>query len=143
MDPGNWILFLMFQSLIHILKKTDVSLPNDVTEHLTRINVAQEVSPSMKLGKRRLDIVGDILEAIGGICHPWASTSSTMIKQMMSEDTSLRRIMFDEPRDIMGQLARGMKQFTTCVQQIGAMSSPRRLIGDTSNRYFLDITIIF
>ena len=85
MDPGNWILFLMFQVLIHIRNKTKISLPGDVTEHLARINVAQEVSPNMKLGPKRLEYVGDILEAIGGICHPWASTSSKMIKEMIAE----------------------------------------------------------
>ena len=102
LDPGNWILFLMFQVLVHIRNKTGVSLPDDVTEHLARIDVAQEVSLNMKLGWKRMEYVGDILEAIGGICHPWQATSLTMVKEMKSKEAVLSRIKFDKTRDMMG-----------------------------------------
>ena len=117
LDPGNWILFLMFQVLEHIRVKTGVSLPSDVTEHLTRLHVAKQMKPDMQLGPKRMEYAGDILEAIGGICHPWQTTSSTMMKEMKSKDDRLDRIQFDETRDLMGQLAREMKIFTTCVHR--------------------------
>ena len=36
---------------------------------------------------------------------------------MISRDDSLSRIKFDETRDMMGQLAREMKDFTACVRR--------------------------
>ena len=71
----------------------------------------------MKLGAKRIEYVGDILEAIGGICHPWQKTSLTLKRLMMSNDASLSRIKVDETRDMMGQLAREMKHFTACVHR--------------------------
>ena len=97
--------------------KNGLSLPNDVTKDLAQQDVAQKVSPDLKLGEKKIEYVGDILEAIGGICHPWQKTSSTMKSLMISRDDSLTRIKFDETRDMMGQLARDMKDFTACVRR--------------------------
>ena len=98
-------------------KKNGLTLPSDVTEDLAQQDVAQRVSPNLKLGAKRIEYVGDILESVGGICHPWQKTSSTMKRLMMSRDDSLSRIRFNETRDMMGQLAREMKDFTACVHR--------------------------
>ena len=111
LDPGNWVLFSMTQVLIHIRNKIGIPLPDDVTEDLARIDVAQEVNPNMKLGGKRLEYVSDILEAIGGICNPWQVTSKAMMKEMKSKDFRLSPNKFDETRDMMVQLAREMKNF--------------------------------
>ena len=123
LDPGNWILFLMFQVLLHIRKKERISLPNDVTKDLAEQDVAHKVSPDLKLGEKKIEYMGDILEAIGGICHPWQKTSSTMKSQMISGDDLLTCIKFDETKDMMGQLAREMKDFTACVHRAYADQS--------------------
>ena len=117
LDPGNWVLFLMTQVLIHIRNKIEIPLPEDVTEDLARIDVAQEVNPNMKLGRKRLEYVSDILEAIGGICNPWQVTSKAMVKEMKSKDFRLSSNMFDETRDMMGQLAREMNNFMRSVHR--------------------------
>ena len=88
-----------------------------MTRDLAQQDVAHKVSPDLKLGEKKIEFVGDILEAIGGICHPWQKTSSTMKSLMISRDDSLTRIKFDETRDMMGQLAREMKDFTACVHR--------------------------
>ena len=116
LDPGNWILFLMFQVLLHI-RKNGLTLPSDVTEDLAQQDVAQRVSPNLKLGAKKIEYVGDIVEAVGGICHPWQKASSSMRELMISTDDSINRIMFVETCDMMGQLAREMKDFTACVRR--------------------------
>ena len=118
LDPGNWVLFSMTQVLIHIRNKIGIPLPDDVTEDLARIDVAQEVNPNMKLGAKSLEYAGDILEAIGGICNPWQVTSKAMIKEMKSKDFRLSSNMFDETHDMMGQLARKMKNFMRSVHRL-------------------------
>ena len=90
---------------------------DDVKEALARIDVAQDMKPNMRLGTKRLEYVGDILEAIGGICNPWQVTSKAMMKEMRSTYARLSPIKFDETRDMMGQLAREMKHFTACVHR--------------------------
>ena len=97
--------------------KNGLSLPDDVTEHLAQQDVAQGVSPNMKLGAKRIEYVGDIVEAVGGICHPWRKASSSMRELMISTDDSISLIMFVETCDMMGQLAREMKDFTACVHR--------------------------
>ena len=111
LDPGNWILFLMIQVLIYIRNKHEIPLFDDVKEALARIDVAQDMKPDMKLGTKRLEYSGDVLEAIGGICNPWQVTSKAMMKDMRSEDARLVPDKFDETRDMMGQLALEIKTF--------------------------------
>ena len=53
LDPSNWILFLMFQVLLHIRKKKGLLLPSDVTEVLAQQDVARRVSPNLKLGAKK------------------------------------------------------------------------------------------
>ena len=108
LDPGNWVLFSMIQVLIHIRNKNEIPLPEDVTESLARIDVAQEVNPNMQLGAQRLQYVGDILEAIGGICNPWEEASKAMRKEMKSKDFRLSSNKFVETRDMMEQLIHEM-----------------------------------
>ena len=72
----------------------------------------------MKLGGKRLEYVSDILEAIGGICNPWQVTSKAMVKEMKSKDFRLSSNMFDETHDMMGQLAREMKNFMRSVHRL-------------------------
>ena len=88
-----------------------------MTEDLAQQDVAQRVSPNLKLGAKRIEYVGDIVEAVGGICHPWQKASSSMRRLMISTDDSISRIKFNETRDMMGQLAREMKDFTACVHR--------------------------
>ena len=107
----------MIQVLIHIRNKHEIPLFDDVKEALARIDVAQEMKPNMRLGTKILEYVGDILEAIGGICNPWQVTSKAMMKDMKSEDARLIPDKFDETRDMMGQLAREMKNFTHYVHR--------------------------
>ena len=117
LDPGNWILFLMLQVLLHIRRKKGLLLPSDVTEVLAQQDVARRVSPNLKLGAKKIQYVGDIVEAIGGICHPWQKASSSMRELMISTDDSISHIRFKETCDMMGQLAREMKNFTACVRR--------------------------
>ena len=61
--------------------------------------------PSTTVSERRLSFVGDIVEAIGSICHPWALDSIAMIQDMTSKDFALKEMMFQEVRDLLGNLA--------------------------------------
>ena len=98
-------------------EKKGMLLPSDVTEVLAQQDVAQRVSPGLKLGAKKIQYVGDIVEAIGGICHPWQKASLSMREFMISTDDSISHISFMETYDMMGQLVREMKNFTACVRR--------------------------
>ena len=116
LDPGNWILFLMFQVLLHIRKKwPNVTQRCDGGSCSTRCGT--ESKPKFEARSEKIEYVGDIVEAVGGICHPWQKASSSMRELMISTDDSINRIMFVETCDMMGQLAREMKDFTACVRR--------------------------
>ena len=70
----------MFQVLLHIRNNLGIPLPEDITEDLARMDVAQGVRPNMKLRQKKLEYDSDILEAISGICNPWQVTSKAMVK---------------------------------------------------------------
>jgi len=74
-----------------------------------------EKSPSIDLhadcSAHAQEAAGDVLEAIGGIAHPWERHAKKMQKFLLSSDDSLKPDDFLDLRDTMSALAQQMKIF--------------------------------
>ena len=69
--------------------------------------VTQLAVPSLKLynksSKRQVECAGDILEAVGGICHPWRAEARVARSHLAGPH--LTPVQSHEARNLLGSLA--------------------------------------
>ena len=87
LDPGNVVLFLALRFLARQMIRLGTPAPEDWIRKLHRFiaPIRGDVLVVMQAGKR-MDLSsdgGDVLEAVGGIVHPWASESKMFVEEKL------------------------------------------------------------
>ena len=81
LDPGNWVLFLMFQFLAGVIHRPHWSYKRFSVKAMAVVDAmsVENMFRPLKLTGAKLSDIGDILEAVGGICHPWSDAATVMV----------------------------------------------------------------
>ena len=89
LDPGNVVRFLALRFLARQMLRLGTPAQEDWIRKLHRFiaPIRGDVLADMQAGKR-IDLTndgGDVLEAVGGIVHPWASESEMFVEEKLEE----------------------------------------------------------
>ena len=72
----------------------------------------------------KMEGMGDVIEAIGGICHPWRRESKA-IQAYLAQQSGVPATEFRKVGDVLGQLARSCKWFPREAYRHGSSSEDR------------------
>ena len=113
LDPGNAILFLTLRFFVRKMNRLEQLAQEDWMTQLHRFiePIPENVLANVEEGKRipLTNDGGDVIEAVGGIVHPWAPESKMLVDEML-ESWQLGRHDIDELRYNLAMAVRRVKE---------------------------------
>ena len=135
LDPGNEILLCCWHAIAARMAVNGVVLPSPCQEKVNWWRLRKPLPADLEFSKASFEKLGDHVEALGGLCHPWKPESKRMINYLATP-ACVDPAQFELVRDYLQQIAQAVKRLVHMTKY----SHPTTYVAETVRRIYGDDT---
>ena len=133
LDPGNEILLCCWHAIAARMAVNRVVLPSPCQGKVDCRRLRKPLPADLEFSKAPFEKLGDHVEALGGLCHPWKPESKRMINYLATP-ARVDPLEFDLVRDFLQQIAQAVKRLVHMTKY----SHPATYVAETVRRIYGD-----